>query len=1314
MASCVAQTLPHPPRPHYRHRLSSSSGAPSTVRTTLLNVASGSTAAVFGSNDEEEEEEEEEEGEKENDHHQTPNAPLNGRDGLYGGQNGHLTAASPTVSLEGLGACSSSLSSSVSSSSSSSMQRQPLLLPAPTIINADSADRGVTGMTAPTTAQTTTTTTTTTIWSLPPECLSMIVRCVAARGVQDLFTLLCVNRAFFHLVVPALYREPFRVAALLVWKQTGYRGMIERQTKLIRTLLHCCTRAVEKVPPPPCQPLSTTTPKPIAALTPSALLPSASATVSTPPAHMGPQPQPLQQQQQQQPQRQHYGIRRIHPKRTASAPAQYQVQTLAQPQSRRPFFASFLGSVSISSPSSPAAAAAVASSTATSNSILSQSPPAGVASPLPASLHSPSSSPSSSHSPSASSSSSSSSSFSSSTASSSNLQRLATAPLANHSNPHTKRYGLSQILGRGKVTTSTTTTMSTSIPGSKTQPTAASSPSTTPAPPNSISSSPGPPPPPPPPPPSLRPRKRKVEMIPVIWNEEKQQPETAIIPGLEHQRSIPPDLAKTVMELRHDPPPMTNYLAFVTHTDVRSWSAALNLPFVDQILGPKHTWRSKLVRFLKDVPSMATGGVFGNHDAAHANHHGEGWTHFRRRRRRRGGRSKGVWGYHDVDFLELLLVYYTSPRIESLSLGIVCSRNYYTTMEEMPSPRMHERLTRLRRIEIDVEAMSLYATAPQRFIRRHQQMFPGQLREIQIRQSYYYTYDMSKSVLDIIHAMDRIEVLDLSFWMGTFSGFETIRTEHLRKLLINHHIEVTDQHMFDQLLEKCPVLEELSIVVTHPDMFLWAVKRKHDEDKKRIEQITARRQYAADVVGSGGCSRGRGRGEWKATATGWSRGAPSRCGGANRSKGCSNHHHRHSTNNSTTTNTNNNNNNNHRRKNFVLGTRGDLRPRLLPPLKSVVLSGATLDVVSALKHVFFAFRETLESVHVNMHPDASLQLYMHNLDPSFEHLSSSASSSSVPTVSPFNTVDAIPLQAATAAAASISPGAGLPANFPYPIEIYNQQQQQQQQQHLHQHQHLHLQHLHLHQHPHPHVHQQQQQQQQQPLHSQQSSMDDPTASSSSLLPWTPHGPGIHPWGSHSHHHQQQSSGAHGYGHGYESLSASGPSLTPLWALRHRHFLSESRLTPMLGGISMTVGTDRRTRRGRAGASSRGGRRTKAATNPCSEEEEDEEEDDEDDDEDDIDGECEEDEDEDDDDEEEEEEEEEEDDEDAFFPTFEQVACPSPYCLSWSWILPKLRTLSIRGPLATQFSMHLTQFCPRLETVHISSSHGYVVRHQPFL
>ncbi|KAF9972850.1 hypothetical protein BGZ73_003947 [Actinomortierella ambigua] len=745
--------------------------------------------------------------------------------------------------------------------------------------------------------------------------------------------------------------------------------------------------------------------------------------------------------------------------------------------------------------------------------------------------------------------------------------------------------------------------------------------------------------------PLLKPKKRKIEMIPVIWNEEKKQPETASIPGLENQRSIPPDLAKTVMELRHDPPPMTNYLAYVAHTDVRAWSAALNLPFVDQILGPKYTWRSKLVKFLKDVPSMATGGVFGNHDTGHGNH-GDSWTHLRRRRRHRG-RTKGVWGYHDVDFLELLLVYYTSPNIESLSLGIVCSRNYFT-MEEMPSPRIHERLTRLKRIEIDVEAMSLYATAPQQFIRRHQQMFPGQLREIQIRQSYYYTYDMSKSVLDIIHAMDRIEVLDLSVWMGTFSGFETIRTEHLRKLMISHHIDITDQHMFDQLLEKCPVLEELSIVVTHPDMFLWAVKRKHEEDKKRLQQITTRCQHAAEAAHDDG--------GWKGTATGCSRGERGARGGTSRNASC---------------NGNKPNNNN---SNIVLGKRGDLRPRLLPPLKSVVFSGPTLDVVSALKHVFFAFRETLESVHVNMHPDASLQLYMHNLDPSFEHLSS-ASSSSVPIVSPFNTVDAIPLQAATAAAASLSPGAGLPSNFPYPIEIYNhqhlQQQQQQQQSSLHQHEQL-----------------------QPPLHSHQSSLDDPMASSSSLLPWTPHGSSIHPWG-HSHHHQQSS--VHGYGHGFESLSTSGPSVTPLWALRHRHFLSESRLTPMLGGISMAVQADRRTRRERAGACRNRRRKAAASRSVGNDDNEADDEGDSEDEEEEV-----------------EEEEDRDEEEDVFFPTFEQVACPSPYCLSWSWILPKLRTLSIRGPLATQFSMHLTQFCPRLETVHISSSHGYVVRHQPFI
>ncbi|KAF8930120.1 hypothetical protein BGZ58_008455 [Dissophora ornata] len=437
----------------------------------------------------------------------------------------------------------------------------------------------------------------------------------------------------------------------------------------------------------------------------------------------------------------------------------------------------------------------------------------------------------------------------------------------------------------------------------------------------------------------------KIEKIPIIWDGERLEPEARRIPGLGRPNSsklkFPPELTKTIIRLANEPPPMVNYLSYVTHTDVRSWSAASNMTLVHQILGDaRPSWRARLQGFMKKTSrrimgkqstsdrqgstATVTGPIYESHHdvddfdeededglevAFSFRHNGR----YRRWRRGRGKRNKNLWELRDVDFLELLLLFYTSTKIESLSLGMNCSHWYHPSLNVLIRG-IPEQLSGLRRIVIDHADTIAHSAlpVPQLFIQRHQKAFPGQLREIQVRQSYHYSYDMSKSVLQTIKTMDRLEVLDLSIWTGVFSGLESICTVHLRKLLICHHMDVPRPEMFDELLKRCPVLEELSIIVPHPRLFSWAVKRRAD-----IGTSTGTMAMAAATTTKMQCRKSL---LSSRAASIWS--------------------------------------DPHAR-----------RPAYLPPLKTLTLFGHTPDVVGAFKDVIFAFQDTLESIQVSMYSD---------------------------------------------------------------------------------------------------------------------------------------------------------------------------------------------------------------------------------------------------------------------------------------------------------------------------------------------------------
>ncbi|KAG0340103.1 hypothetical protein BG004_006552 [Podila humilis] len=468
------------------------------------------------------------------------------------------------------------------------------------------------------------------------------------------------------------------------------------------------------------------------------------------------------------------------------------------------------------------------------------------------------------------------------------------------------------------------------------------------------------------------PRSIKVEYIPVIWDAENERPETRPIPGLEQPLCFPPDLAQTVLRLQNEPPPMTNYLAHVAHNEVRSWSAALNLTTVHRILGGvRPSWQIRLQMFLKRLPRRIIGqnrqggrndgngasvpGANGNNNSdpneagtgisRYLQYDYDGWeeedddlvgvsAHGRRRWRghgRRRKRNKNLWTARDVDYLELLLLFYTSSRIESLSLGMTCSHWYHPSLDFLV-PGVPERLSGLRRIVIDHADSVLHSTisVPQLFIARHQAAFPGQLREIQIRQSYHYSYDMSKSVLEIIQTIKRLEVLDLSIWTNVFTGLDSISTTFLRKLLICHHMEVVQLDMFDPVLERCLLLEELSIVVPHPRLFKWAVERKRNRDAAIRGALAASSPSslfpggnivsALDMAIKHESSQGNHNLLKQRKITRWSGGSQD-----------------------------------------------------LPPLKVLTLFGQTPDIVEAFRDVMWAFQDTLESVLVSMHPNLNKQ-----------------------------------------------------------------------------------------------------------------------------------------------------------------------------------------------------------------------------------------------------------------------------------------------------------------------------------------------------
>ncbi|KAG0336286.1 hypothetical protein BG000_006732 [Podila horticola] len=769
---------------------------------------------------------------------------------------------------------------------------------------------------------------------LPSECLALLVQWVANQRVQDLYPLMCVNKALFYHVVPHLYKDPFSLAARWVWKRSLYRGVIERQTKLIRTLLLCCTRTIAKTIPPPCCCNGITTivtndgspfdsssyDKNIHDNSLVKPLPSDSAFVCSDTDHYynvddedyheknigtGTCKSCDRRNSVNEPRTE--GSSSIRGARDAretveatedldpltmdiiqeEAIANIHFQQSQDPQSmpHEKSFSSDTANIHFESNIDTIPSKSTSSNMDNNKtrakfrtSILSRlRPPVAKLSHIPGTLHE---------------------------------QEYHHDDMHSHSHQHQNQHQHAHI---------------------------------------------------------HHPRNIKVEYHPIIWDAENERPETRLIPGLEQPLCFPPDLAKTVLRLQNEPPPMTNYLAHVAHNEVRSWSAALNLTTVHRILGGvRPSWQIRLQMFLKRLPRRIIGqNNRGNNLGArgatagggNTNGNGsvgmsrylqddfEGWdededdvigisSHGRRRWRGHGGRhkrNKNLWTTRDVDFLELLLLFYTSSRMESLSLGMTCSHWYHPSLDFLV-PGVPERLSGLRRIVIDHADSVLHSTTsvPQLFIVRHQAAFPGQLREIQIRQSYHYSYDMSKSVLEIIQTIERLEVLDLSIWTNVFTGLDTIRTTHLRKLLICHHMEVVQIDMFDKLLERCLLLEELSIIVPHPKLFKWAVERKRYRDAAIRGALAATASFTT----------GRGSSSFdKAMAQ-----EPSEL------KGLLN-----------------------QRK----VTRWSGGAQDLPPLKIVTLFGQTPDIVEAFKDVVLAFQESLESVHVSMYPDLNKQSSNH-------------------------------------------------------------------------------------------------------------------------------------------------------------------------------------------------------------------------------------------------------------------------------------------------------------------------------------------------
>ncbi|KAF9433199.1 hypothetical protein BGZ76_009761 [Entomortierella beljakovae] len=649
------------------------------------------------------------------------------------------------------------------------------------------------------------------LMSLPNECLVLMVHWVACQGTQDLFPLLCVNKKFFYLVVPLLYRDPFRLSARWVRKRCFYKGVIERQTKLIRTLLLCCTGTIPREAP-------------------------IDSDVENRKSKLGFWPDTSLRRVITGGSRREE--RDIPTKIISVIPSTQHSEISAQRNENQRNSVVSTRTLSLSKPEK--FAQDIYTQYDLSDSNAEGTPDDLSAAAVAAMQHS-------------------------------ELKDVDRSKIKSFflkfGNAH-RPEDLADNLKSGN--------------GAKTRS-------------NSHQS--------------------RIEQIPVIWDGDKEQPETRIIPGLGNPNSkklvFPPELIKTIIRLSSEPRPMINYLSYVTHTDVRSWSAASNMTLVHQILGDaRPPWHVRLQGFMKKtsrkilgkrVASDRTGNsgagtpIFDNHDVDEfADDDEDGLddmafsfrhiNRYQRWRRGRTKRNKNLWEICDVDFLELLLLFYTSAKMESLSLGMNCSHWYHPSLNVL-LPGIPERLSGLRRIVIDHADTIVHnaVPVPQAFIRRHQEAFPGQLREIQVRQSYHYSYDMSKSVLQTIKTMDRLEVLDLSTWTGVFSGLETICTDHLWKLLICHDMDVSRPEMFDALLKQCSVLEELSIIVPHSQLFSWAAER--------------RKSNGAQGAGAE----------------------------------CLNHN--------------------------------------LPPLKTVTLFGHTSYVVSAFKDVIFAFQDTLETIQVSMYSD---------------------------------------------------------------------------------------------------------------------------------------------------------------------------------------------------------------------------------------------------------------------------------------------------------------------------------------------------------
>ncbi|GJJ77663.1 hypothetical protein EMPS_10022 [Entomortierella parvispora] len=683
-----------------------------------------------------------------------------------------------------------------------------------------------------TTTTTTTTTTNVTLMSLPSEVLTLLVQWVANRGIEDLYPLMCVNKTLFQHVVPYLYKDPFRLCSRGLWKRSMYRAVMERQTKLIRTLLLCCTRTLTKV------------------TAPVTIDPSQPAVASS-----------LDRAKSRQQQR-----------RWWTSGAERRDRGEGRDRSSR-LWGSGNGQGAISVP------VREYTGNRDSNAAPQQTLP--------------------------------------STARASWVQQLRGR---RHRGPAADLSGQHQQNHHRQTQPHAHFHHEQQLPLTKEQRKHAKK------------------------------QHHSVELVPVVWNADLARPETGNIPGLNSPTptaQFPPELSKTVLRLAEEPLPMINYLSYVTYTDLRCWAAASNMKMVHRILGGiRPSWSVRLRTMIQQIPQRMLGqhsptvaGSNGqsesstdNRSASHPVHLGwdydedddfgrttlsrlnpfRGWQQRRRMRKR----EKTLWKPADVEFLEFLFLYYISPKIVSIPLGKVCAHWYQPSLDYL-LPGVPERLSGLQRVVINHSATHPNELSlPQTFIERHQKAFPGQLCEIQARQIYIYSQDMSKSVLATIQAIERLKVLDLSVWTGIFSGLDTICTDHLRTLLICHHMEVVDPTMFDRLLERCPVLEELSILVPHPGLFSWAEKRKREGLATTASTGSERKEHES-------------REEKQHLSY------PSSF-----------------------------------RKSVVLARGGVPHHSFgLPPLRNLTLCGQTPDVIAAFKDAVYAFQETLESVHVSMYPD---------------------------------------------------------------------------------------------------------------------------------------------------------------------------------------------------------------------------------------------------------------------------------------------------------------------------------------------------------